>query len=109
MSENRFIADLAAHEDSARLERKQAIEDATEEYLLGRLRGQRDQTFHPLSVKDVAFKYNVKPGQIEHKIFRLRELRQREIAAGQEDAGMLNFLGELLNSVSESVAEKRGR
>jgi len=103
-----FLTSLAGQEDDERTRRKQAIDDATEEYLLGRLQANRDTNFHPLTVKDLAFKYGVKPGQIEHKIFRLRQYRQRQLDAGEDDAGMLGFLGQLLNGLAEAQAERNG-
>lgn len=100
-----FLAELAAAENEERLRGKQAIDDALEEYLLGRMRARREPGYHAPSMATIAFKYGVKRGVLEHRLSRLRQrASDEELIDGFEGFG--HAMGQMLNGMAEAMHEK---
>ena len=102
-----YLASLAEEENTARLTKKQAADEATEEYLLGRLERQRNPTFPAPSIRALAAKYHVHRGMIEWRVKQMRTLQQR-IEAREVDVppAMAAFLGNMLQGMAEVRARR---
>lgn len=103
-----FLEELAEAEYEARLRRKAAANDATEEYLLDRLRFYQNPHYKPVSVAKIALKYGVTRQMIEHRIFALRQALIRQLEE-EEDQSVVEQLGHLLNGMAAAMADLKGK
>lgn len=100
------LKDLVAEENMLRLQRKQAADNATEEYLLLRLEAHKTGTQAP-SVRVVAEAWGVSQQMIEHRLFRLRQ-QQREERFDLEDADdFQRFVVDVLTGAAQAMHDKK--